>query len=88
MTIHGPVLYISETRYYPLSVVIEDVAIDEDLWFLANVKHSGFYRVAYDSITFQQLADQLVENPYVSINGMVCANPPDRIYPHATYCAD
>ncbi len=62
---------IYERRDCHISVVIDDVSFDEDQWFLANVKHSGFYRVAYDSHTFKQLADQLVENPYVSIHEIV-----------------
>ena len=53
--------------YRYLSVEIEDVPFGDDQWFLANIKHSGFYRVAYDNETFAQLIEQTVVNPYVGI---------------------
>ncbi len=57
-------IYMSDTYF---SVEIEDVEFGDDQWFLANIRHSGFYRVVYDNETFAQLIEQSVVNPYVGI---------------------
>lgn len=53
---------ISNLRLFLFQVVVPVSNYDANTWIIANLKHSGYYRVNYDANNWKLLADQLAND--------------------------